>query len=168
VTSPEESEVTEEYDEPLTFEEENAVHYVGGYVVHSLKLNERNKDIHQILEDFTDSGSSSKDGLAQEWVNAVDRGGPTHHNRSISIFIAIETCTRSYLKVSKATEMSKEFRKSGQDESDEVCQKCMMQFVEKWITIRGFSFVNNIMEMYKQSEKKGTVKSKSLHSKLFT
>jgi len=75
VASPEESEVTDEYDKLLTFEEENAACYVGEYVIHSLKQNKRNKDIHHILEDFTDNDSSSKDGPAQEWVNAVDRGG---------------------------------------------------------------------------------------------
>jgi len=113
----------------------------------------------------------------------VDRGGLTCITTEVyQFFIAIETCTRRYLKVSKATKMSEGFQKfltdcilhdenvlfywclAGQDESDQVCQKCMVQFVEKWITIRGFSFVNNMMEMYKQSEKKGTVKSKSLHS----
>jgi len=40
VTSPEESEVTEDYDELLTFEEENAVHYVGGYICRTLPQTE--------------------------------------------------------------------------------------------------------------------------------
>jgi len=42
VASPEEGEVTNEYDD-LTFVEENAVHYVGRYVVHSLKQNLKKK-----------------------------------------------------------------------------------------------------------------------------
>ena len=43
-----------------------------------------------------------------------------------------------------------------------------MLFTEKWVTIQGFSFAKNLMEMYKQSEKKSTGKEKSLRGKLFT
>jgi len=50
----------------------------------SLKQNKRNKDIHYILEDFTDSDSNNKVGPIQEWVNAVDRGGLTHITRFTS------------------------------------------------------------------------------------
>ena len=55
---------------------------------------------------------------------------------------------------------------AGQDESDEDAQKFLEKIVQKWITIRGHSFANSIMEMYKQKQKKGTGKSKSLRSKL--
>ena len=51
-----------------------------------------------------------------------------------------------------------------QSESD----KCLAKIVDKWIVIRGFSFAKSMMEMYKQSSKKGTDKSKPLRSKLFT
>ena len=45
---------------------------------------------------------------------------------------------------------------------------CLELITQKWITIRGFSFANSIMEMYKQQSKKGTRKSKGLRTKLFT
>ena len=46
-------------------------------------------------------------------------------------------------------------------------ETCLEMIVHKWITIRGFSFANSVMEQYKQENKKGTAKSKSLRTKLF-
>ena len=54
----------------------------------------------------------------------------------------------------------------GQDESDKDAQKCLEKIVQKWITVRGHSFANSIIEMYKQNQKEETGKSKSLCSKL--
>ena len=52
---------------------------------------------------------------------------------------------------------------------DEVTGANYLELItQKWITIRGFSFANSIMEMYKQQSKKGTGKSKGLRTKLFT
>ena len=187
VVVPEAGPGNDEHEEMLTFEEENAVRYVGGYVIHSLK-NQKEKEFIEILINLSDDNpDSNTEGPAQEWTNAVDRGGLTHITTdAYQFFYSVETCIRRYLKFSKATEMNDEFRKyltncilndgnvlfywclAGQDEDDEVCNRCLMKLVEKWITIRGFSFVNNMMEIYKQEQKKCTVKSKSLRSKLFT
>ena len=40
--------------------------------------------------------------------------------------------------------------------------------IEKWVTVRGFSFTSSILEQYKQNSKKTTAKSKGLRAKLFT
>ena len=50
---------------------------------------------------------------------------------------------------------------------DEFGEQCLDQIVDKWITIRGFSFAKSMLEMYKQGSKKGTEKSKSLRTRLF-
>ena len=34
--------------------------------------------------------------------------------------------------------------------------------IDKWLTIRGYSFADSIQEMFKQQAKKGTVKAKAL------
>ena len=57
---------------------------------------------------------------------------------------------------------------AGQNEDDEASCKCLEKIVEKWITIRGFSFAGNLMEIYKQEQKIETGNSKSLGSQLFT
>ena len=37
---------------------------------------------------------------------------------------------------------------------DELSERCLNQIVDKWITIRGFSFAKSMLEMYKQASKK--------------
>jgi len=44
------------------------------------------------------------DGPAQEWINAVDRGGLTHITTDRN-----PSCVRRYLGVSKVTEMNEVF-----------------------------------------------------------
>jgi len=44
----------------------------------------------------------------------------------------------------------------------------VLRLVEKWITVRGHSFAANMLEMYKQANKKGTGKSKYLHSNVYS
>ena len=186
VKAPEAGPEDDEYDEVLTYEEENAVCYVGGYIIHSLK--NKKEEFGDVLKDLSDDNpDSNTESPALEWTNAIDRDDLTHiTTNTYQFFYAVETCIRRYLRVSKATEIDDQFRKyltdcilhdgnvlfywclAGQDENNESCNRCLHKIVEKWVTIRGFSFVNNIMEMIKQEQKKGTGKSKSLHSKLFT
>ena len=49
---------------------------------------------------------------------------------------------------------------AGLDESNDH-MKCLEMIVKKWVSIRRHSFADNIMELYKQKEKKGTKKSRS-------
>ena len=97
----------DEHDEVLTCEEENAVRYVGGYIIHSLK-NKKEKEFTDILKDLSDDDpDGNTEGPAQEWINAVDRGGLTRITTdAYQFFYAVEACIRRYLKVSKATEMN--------------------------------------------------------------
>ena len=50
----------------------------------------------------------------------------------------------------------------------DIADRCLEKIVNKWFVIRGFSFSNSMMEMYKQESKKGTGKSKPLRTKLYT
>ena len=51
--------------------------------------------------------------------------------------------------------------------SDEENEECLYNIIDKWVTIRGFSFASSLMEIYKQENKKGTGKAKSLRTRLF-
>lgn len=177
--------VLEQYEEQnLTYEEENAIYYVGGYVIHSL-LQQKGSSGQNILEEFINKDEVDQENVPDEWLKAVDRGGLTRITTdAFQLFYSIETCTRRHLTLDNAIRMDNSFRRhltncvlndenvlfywcmSGQDEGDEDAQKCLEKIIEKWITIRGYSFTNSIMEMYKQEQKKGTGKSKSLRSKL--
>ena len=48
---------------------------------------------------------------------------------------------------------------AGQIEGDEVADKSLAKIANLWITIRANSFAKNILEMYKQNNKKGTGKA---------
>ena len=125
---------------------------------------------------------------SQTWVNSVDRGGLTKiTDEAYQLFYAIKVVVRQFFNVEKTNEMDESFRKRILDNiliSDEVLfswcfiadssledvvsEKCLSLIASKWITIRGFSFANSMMELYKRHFKKGTAKSKSLRSTLFT
>ena len=49
-----------------------------------------------------------------------------------------------------------------QDRAEDLLEMC----IEKWITIRGFSFADSIQELFKQKDKKGTEKAKALRKTL--
>ena len=168
---------------PLTFEEENATRYVGGYVVRVLRQDKNCSSIRHIMEGMIDASAK---GPAQEWVKAIDRGGLVHiSNEAFHLFLSIELSVRRYLTVKNTASMDNTFKEHltkciVEDEDvafywcllgysgDEHGEACLNMIVDKWVTIRGFSFARSMMEMYKQTAKKGTEKAKSLRTKLFT
>ena len=171
VTIPDKESMLEEYEDLLTFEEENAVQYVSGYILQVLKRQMHDSDVLRILNEFIKEDKKNQD--RDIWIGSVDRGGLIMITEEVyQLFYAIETCVRRYLRVSSATEMNDGFRKhvtdctvndenvlfywslAGQDEYDKTCQHCLLKLVEKWLTIHGFSFAKNLMEIYEQSEKR--------------
>ena len=96
--------------------------------------------------------------------------------------MAIEASTRRHLTLKSAHRMDKATRCSvkndvfadsdvqfswcltgmslevSEDRAEELLEMC----IDKWITIRGFSFADSIQELFKQKDKKGTGKAKAL------
>ena len=66
----------------LTFEEENAVRYVGGYVIRQLQQKTKDSGIQHVLGELKDKGVTTSEGPAQEWVNSIDRGDGSQQKRS--------------------------------------------------------------------------------------
>ena len=101
-----------ETDVPLSFEEENAVHYIGGYLIRKVR-DTCNDGVKTILSDLTADGTINADTYehGQAWINAIDRDGlvkiTTEAHRC---FYAIESCIRRHLNVNKITEMDSTFR----------------------------------------------------------
>ena len=172
----------------LTYEEENVVRYIGGYVLRALKKDPSNKDVSNILHKMIDRTPLQECPPSQTWVNSLDRGGLTKiTDEAFQLFYAIETVVRQFFKVDKTKEMDDMFRKrvidnilssdevlfswcfiADGDLDDSLSEKCLSKIISKWVTIRGFSFANSMIEMYKQHFKKGTEKSKPLRSTVFT
>ena len=167
----------------LTDEEENAVNYVGGYVVRSVKDKTKDKDQLDVLKNLTGDSTNFE---AQKWTKTVDRGGLVHvSEEAFRFFLAVEYATRRNLRVSNVINMDENFRNKLKNlimgdsdvefywlltgvEDEDAGELVMEKLIEKWITVRGFSFTNSILEQYKQNCKKTTAKSKSLRTKLFT
>ena len=65
-------------DEALSNEEENAIHYVGGYVLRELKKDHSNSSILPLIEKLTISEKRpARIDPSLQWVMSVDRGGLT-------------------------------------------------------------------------------------------
>jgi len=103
----------------LTFEEANAVRYIDGYVVHSLKQQKKHEDVFPILEELTDKsprdGQENEDqpeGPEMEWIKSIDRGGLTRITTdAYQLFYAIELRTRKYFNTDNVKNMDDKFRK---------------------------------------------------------
>ena len=61
----------------LTYKEENAVYYIGGYVVHELKKYQCYKQMVPLLEMLTEAGSRTDNDECRRWTSSVNRGGLT-------------------------------------------------------------------------------------------
>jgi len=165
----------------LSFEEENAVRYIGGFVVKKLK---ENPEFRQLSTEMICSDESDENSPSATWTNAIDRGGLVKiAPEAYQIFLAIECCVRRHLNVKNASQMDDSFKRhmthmlisdddvlfywcmAGFESSDN--ERCLQFIVDKWITIRDFSFMSSMMEIYKQENNKGTGKSKSLRTKLY-
>ena len=166
-------------------EEENAIRYVGGYVIASLKKQEGDEELLVGLDSFVEKDTHEAAAIptSAAWVEEINRGGLTRITEEAhQFFVAMEGSIRSYLTLSKAHVMDNTTKsqvkngvfadsnvqfswcltgiilKVGEDRAEELLEMC----IDKWLTIRGFSFANSIQEMFKQQAKKGTSKAKAL------
>ena len=178
----------EECDE-LTFEEENAIRYIGGYVVRKLREQPNCAKFKSLLNELVceddqhndPSDCQNENDPSAMWTKTIDRGGLVKiTNEAYKILQAIECCLRRYMNVKKIPQMDEEYKRyvmkmvTNDDVlfhwctagfgSDEENEECLYHIVNKWITIRGFSFASSLMEMYKQERYR---KSKSLRTRLF-
>ena len=100
----------------LTYEEENAVYYIGGYVVHELKKDQCNKQMVPLLEMLTEAGSRTDNDECRHWTSSVNRGGLTMiTDEAFRCFRDIELHICRYLRVENTRDMNEEFAKKVQD-----------------------------------------------------
>ena len=170
--------VTESTDDDngieLTYQDENVIHYVGGYVIRHLKKDRNNATLVPILERLVDKQEQSGFDPTRMWINSLDRGGLTRITElAYQCFREIEMATRNYLQADKTRDMNETFKKkittsilSNEDllfawqlavglVDKSNSDKCLAKIVDKWIVIHGFSFAKSMMEIYKQKSKKG-------------
>ncbi len=173
---------------PLTWEEENALRYVAGYVCRKvqdkLKSSSRPDKENMLLFMVNLCGDEESEERGTEtWTNAIDRGGLWHVNdTTYVIFYHMEEEIRNYLRIKliqdeKTKERISEAILANEDvlfqwsllsaAVDDDPGKVILQMLAKlYITVRGFAFATSCLELYKQRHKKKTQKSKGLRKKL--
>lgn len=167
----------------MTYEEENAVRYIGGYILRSLSTKaEKEKDslLAEAIQDLK-GDDNELPSESEEWTGSVDRGGLTYISDATHQFLsAVEYSLRRYLSTSTAHLMNDEFRstltKNVVDDDDvsfhwsiasasvedDVVERLLEGVVKLYITVRGFSFAGSVLEMYKKEGKTATQKKKTL------
>ena len=166
--------------------EQNAVRYIAGYSIRSLKkkmgrLKLVNKDeLIKCLEEMVENERSTHHSA--DWIKSVDRGGLVHvDDMTYTVFVEIELVTRRYLnsKSARDVNMSSIVELIMVDEDvlfswsivaagweNETSEVLLRLIAKHFITLRGFSFAKSIMELYKKKVKQTVQKSKGLRKQL--
>lgn len=172
-------------DHQLTHEEMNALRYVAGYIPRAVKKNllksrhPLKKALLLCLYDLLDDGDEEHDDSCQ-WIDIIDRGGLTNVNMATyHVFVCIELEIRYHLAsptLPNLKDVAEEIKKDDDtqfywalvsvDWEEEESQALLGLVVDKYITVRGFSFARSYVEKYKAAQKKGVQKSKGLRKQL--
>ena len=174
--------------QPLTYEERNALHYTAGAVCCTL-IKRLTKSKHPSKGDLLigigdlccDDNDEDDENDAKEWEELIDRGGLCHiKDETYQLFHAMELLVRQHLTIQRASELTPGSRselekKVLEDEEvlfawsiasveldDKTSTVLLKMIVELWLTIRGFSFAGAFIEQYKNATKKGLQRSKAL------
>ena len=167
----------------ITYEERNAIRYVGGYIIRKLmKVHTKNSCISLALEDLIGDPDVQPEE-SEEWVGSIDRGGLTYiSDAAYQVFYYIEWSLREakLLEVDNASNFDDCHRKrmrgiaekdsdvqfhwsmASCDMDDEVADSLLDVIIDQYVTIRAFSFASSIMELYKIETKQCTQKAKRL------
>ena len=175
---------------PLSYEEENALRYVAGYVCRKLRVRLESSSFSSkddmILCLMELSGDEMDDERGTEaWTNFIDRGGLWHVNdQTYSLFVTMEEVIRQHLTTAAASRQHEGARMQliesilmnedllfqwslqATEIDNDAASALLKQIVELYVTIRGFAFATSCLELYKQAHKKTLQKKKALRREL--
>ena len=155
----------------MNAEEENALHYVSGYV--ALKLmrkyeKEESARAAQFLECLSGmavlGNESSFYDYTREWISSVDCGGLLHVNDGTSFYKAVELQTRQLLPQNPSSIKETLIQRIKEDEDVEfqwsvLCididgpNELLHSVITVWVTIRGFSLTSSCTSAAHKQEK---------------
>ena len=172
----------------LTFEEANALRYAAGYICFKLhkqleaSSNPRKTQMLSLLVNLVDNEAKGDQSTAEEWVNAIDRGGLCHISEHAYIFfVAMEEEVQCNLKNTPDIKITNVFKAKLLDkiksntyvkcywsdiiqhmEEDNDADIVLEMTIELWITIRGYAYCIAWVEFHKKAHQRGLQKSKAL------
>ena len=158
---------------PITWEEENALRYVAGYVCRKVQnkiamssLKDKEEMIQFCVGLYGDEGG---DQGTEDWTNAIDRGGLWHvSDDTHMVFTLLEETIGRHLKVSALNRPQWSYKKDQILEAispmhneellfqwtimtanadDSVGMEVLRQISELYFTVRGFAFANSCLEL---------------------
>lgn len=177
----------------FTKDELNALRYACGYVAHKLlkkyekRKSEKSDQFEMCLGQMAVAGDSTDFTLyTSQWLDLVNRGGLFPLNdESFRCFCAVETVVRKTLPSlyrSGSTQTIKQTVidavKSNDDvifywnliaqdiDEEEQSLELLVEIVDLWVTVRGFSLASHWLEVYKTATKTLTKKSTGLRKGL--
>ena len=104
----------ESHPTELSYEEQNAVRYVAGYVIKSLKQHlksPRDDELISSLKDLCNTDDDIEPAETEEWLCSVDRGGLVRiTDDAYACFSAIEYCVQQQFQTSKLHKVNHGFR----------------------------------------------------------
>ena len=172
----------------LDHPEENAIRYIVGYSIRSLRkkigrMNLKEKDeLEKCLEEMIEEAKSTHHSA--DWTKAIDRGGLIHvDDMTYAFFADMELVTRQYINSRPARDvnMLSVVDLIMQDENvlfswsitsaswdPEIAKVLLKLIAEHYVNMRGFSFAKSVMELYKKKAKQNVQKSKGLRKQLQT
>ena len=175
----------------LTFEEANALRYAAGYICFKLykqieaSSKPRKTQMLSMLVNLVDNEAEGDHDLstAEEWVNAIDRGGLCHiSEHAYMFFVAMEEEVQCNIKNTPDDKITNEFKAKLKDnityvkcywsdiiqneEEDDDADAVLDMIIDLWITIRGYAYCSSWIEFHKKEHQRGLQKSKALRKTL--
>ena len=93
----------------MTYEEENAVRYIGGYLLR--KLSTEHLNFSEELKELENADDDLEPAESEEWMCSIDRGGLIRiTDKMYQTQLAIEYVTRMFFSESSVTKMDDTFR----------------------------------------------------------
>ena len=171
----------------LGYEEQNIVRFIAGYLLRSLtkrltkSADPLKKEMLLCLKELQETeGGKSED--SSDWVRLRDRGGLTHVSKTTFLLLSsMEVIVKQHTskelqdfnekgvlteKILSSDEVDLYWESLSVNWDDRASSTLLGLIVDQWITIRGFAYASNWMEMYKRSTKKKVQKSKGIRKTL--
>ena len=175
------------HNEPLSYEEGNIVRFIAGYLLRSLqkKLKRSSdplkKEMLLCLLELQECENGEYDE-SSDWVKMRDRGGLTHiSNTMFMLLSSMEAVVKEHTskqlqdfnaksilteKILSSDAVDFYWESLSVNWGEKSSTTLLSLIIDQWITIRGFAYTSNWMEVYKSSTKKKVQKSKGIRKTL--
>lgn len=187
-TQPVQQSVATDSSPCISDNEENALRYIAGYILHKVKKrvsaskHALKKELMRGVDYLIDKKDS--DSGSAQWVQSLDRGGLCKVTEEAhTLFYELEILVRKLTGEMMNSDFRREALSAMRKEDDDVMfvwrritaemgtpesDYLFARIANLFITIRGNSFATSIMERYKQSARKKVQKSKGMRKKVNT